>query len=192
MAGGPASAGWLYSLIDPKRPHVGVRVTAPTGENTFCPAGANRSFTVELQCAPVSIGATPPLFANVFETDGLCKYRMILQSIAGCPTACITNNGGGGGPASICSGNGVCGYDSDNQYSKCFCYAGSTGPGCGSAAAAASAVGVEGGLLIAGCLVLVLVIGMTVFMFLKLRKLQIDPAAYSELEGRFNELGMVA
>jgi hypothetical protein len=37
-----------------------------------------------------------------------------------------------------------------------------------------------------------MVIGLVVFMFLKLRKLQVDPAAYDQLQGRFNELGMLS
>jgi hypothetical protein len=129
--------------------------------------------------------------ANVFETDATCMYRMILPSIAGCPTTCISNNGLDGNPAVICNGKGVCGYDQDNGYSKCYCYSGSSGPGCTGGAVAAAGMPVESILLIVVCIVLAAVIGMTGFMFLKLRKLQIDPAAYSELEGRFNELGMV-
>lgn len=146
---------------------------------------------MELQCAAVAVQGNYG-DVNVFETDGACKYRMILQSIAGCPTQCITNNGANGQPAQICNGNGVCGYDSDNAYTKCFCYSGWGGAGCTAAVAPPKGVSVEGGLLIAVCVVLAGVIFMTGYMFVKLRKLQIDPAAYSELEGRFNELGMVA
>lgn len=172
-----------------------------TGENSFCPFAysaatqsyiqSNRSFTVELPCAPVAVQSAYG-DANVFETDGSCKYRMILPSIAGCPQQCITNLGNNGQPAQICNGRGICGYDSDNKYTKCFCYSGYKGNGCTEAVVAPAGLSVESGLLIAAFIVLAGVIGMTVFMFTKLRKLQIDPAAYSELEGRFNELGMVA
>ena len=37
-----------------------------------------------------------------------------------------------------------------------------------------------------------MVIGLVGFMFLKLRKLQVDPSAYEQMQGRFNELGMLA
>ena len=53
-----------------------------------------------------------------------------------------------------------------------------------SAAIKASGLGVESILLIIVCIVLAGVLGLIGFMFLKLRRLQVDPAAYDDLQGR--------
>jgi hypothetical protein len=121
----------------------------------------------------------------VFERN-TCDYQIELKSIAGCPTQCI-NNG------LLCANNGVCGYDTDAKRSKCFCFSGFTGGDCSASTSSASAaLSGEAIILIVVCIVLSMVIGLVVFMFLKLRKLQVDPAAYDQLQGRFNELGMLS
>lgn len=52
------------------------------------------------------------------------------------------------------------------------------------AATSSGALSTEGILLIIVCLALAAVVGLVVFMFLRLRKLQVDPAAYENLQGR--------
>lgn len=130
---------------------------------------------MELQCAPV-----PPKAqyteASVVETD-TCNYKLTLKSIAGCPTSCVTGT-------NVCSGNGICGFDTDSQSSRCFCYTGYQGGTCGEGAAASGGMSAEGIILIVVCIVLAGVLGVVAFMMLKLRKLQVDPAAYGELQGR--------
>jgi hypothetical protein len=118
----------------------------------------------------------------VFETNS-CNYKLVLQSIAGCPTQCITGG-------SICSGNGICGYDTDAQASRCYCYTGYAGDVCSGPASDKSGMSAEGIILIVVCVVLALVLGVVVFMFFKLRKLQVDPAAYGELQGRCEYQGL--
>ena len=181
---GPASAGWNMSLYDPTKPARGVSLTMLGGDGQWCPAQQQRTFTVSLLCAPVAPQAVYT-GANVFELN-TCDYRMELKSSAGCPQECT------GGGASICGGNGVCGYDTDSQRSKCFCYTGFSGAGCAPNSAAAQGLSAEGVILIVVCIVLLAVIALVAFMFMKLRKLQVDPAAYDQLQGRFNELGMLA
>lgn len=186
--GGPAVSGWNMSFYDPVRPARGVVITFLNGENTWCPYNKNgvrnnRTFSVELIC-----GAVPPQSnyadASVFELNN-CDYRMQLKSIAGCPLECVAGG-------SICSGHGVCGYDTDVGSSRCFCYTGYQGGNCGTPTADSNGLSTESIILIIVCIVLCGVIGLVAFMFLKLRKLQVDPAAYGELQGRFNELGMLA
>jgi hypothetical protein len=92
----------------------------------------------------------------------------------------------------VCGGNGVCGFDTDANRAKCYCYAGYAGSSCAPAGAAAAGLSAEGVILIVVCIVLAMVIGLVGFMFLKLRKLQVDPSAYEQMQGRFNELGMLA
>jgi hypothetical protein len=182
--GGAAAQGWNFSLYDETRPARGVSLTYLGGSSSFCGGGRSRSFTVSLQCSPMPLGVLSTT-ATVFERN-TCDYQMELKSIAGCPTQCI-NNG------LLCANNGVCGYDTDAKRSKCFCYSGFTGADCSASAGSASAgLSGEAIILIVVCVVLSMVIGLVVFMFLKLRKLQVDPAAYDQLQGRFNELGMLS
>lgn len=175
--------GMNFSLYDDTRPARGVSITMVGGSGQWCYPGQTRTFTVSVQCAPIVLATVGT--ATVFERNK-CDYQMELKSIAGCPTQCI-NNG------LLCANNGVCGYDTDAKRSKCFCYSGFTGGDC-SAPAGSAAAGLSGEaiILIVVCVVLSMVIGLVVFMFLKLRKLQVDPAAYDQLQGRFNELGMLS
>jgi len=113
-----------------------------------------------------------------------CEYSVTMYSIAGCPLECLTGG-------SLCNGHGVCGFNTDLQKSQCYCYTNWAGDRCGIATKAAG-LSVEGILLIIVCIVLAGVLGLIAFMFLKLRRLQIDPAAYDDLQGRFNELGQLA
>jgi cbb3-type cytochrome oxidase subunit 3 len=181
--------GWNFSLYDPSRPARGVVVSMINGENTFCPRDPatgiprNRTFSVELLCANVAPQANYG-DASVVELNS-CDYRMTLKSIAGCPLECLSSG-------SICGTHGVCGFDTDLGKSRCYCYTGFQGDDCATPIADAVGMGAETVILIVVCIVLCAVIALVAFMFLKLRKLQVDPAAYGELQGRFNELGMLA
>ena len=183
---GPSGLGWNFSLYDATKPARGVSMTMLNGDNAFCPGRPrqNRTFTLSLLCAPMPVG-TLSTSASVFELNA-CDYRMELKSIAGCPTECTASSG------SICSGSGVCGYDTDGRRSRCYCFSNAVGATCSGTVSVASGLSAEGVILIVVCLVLTAVIGLVVFMFVKLRKLQVDPNAYSALENRFNELGMLA
>ena len=195
ILGGPSALGWNFSLYDATKPARGVSVTMLNGENTFCPmnraakppAPQNRTFTMSLLCANMPT-STVYTSATVFELN-TCDFRMEIKSIAGCPVECT------GGPASssICGGNGVCGFDTDANRAKCYCYSGFAGSGCTpSSGPSGGGLSAEGVILIVVCIVLAAVIGLVAFMFLKLRKLQVDPSAYEQMQGRFNELGMLA
>jgi hypothetical protein len=47
-------------------------------------------------------------------------------------------------------------------------------------------------LLIIVCIVLAGVLGVVAFMVIKLRRLNVNPGAYNELQGKYNELGMMS
>lgn len=183
--GWDAPNGWNFTLYDQAKPAQGVVITYPGGDSVWCP-NRNRTFSVEVLCAPVP-PANPSAYqtASVFELND-CDYRLTVASVAGCPTACITGN-------TICSGNGICGYNTDAGTSQCFCNTGFGGASCGAATGGGGkGMSAEGVLLIIVCIVLAGVLGLVGFMFVKLRKLQVDPSAYGQLEGKFNELGMLA
>lgn len=109
-----------------------------------------------------------------------------MKSPAGCPVACQTGK-------TVCNGNGLCAYDTDAKTSSCFCNTGVSGPQCGGGSPApAKGLTSEAIILVIVCIMLAALLGVVGFMFIKLRKLQVDPGAYGQLEGKFNELGMLA
>jgi hypothetical protein len=160
----------------------------PGGDNDWCNVDANgvpdtagtrrgnRSFSIELLCAPTQGNMASFAAASVVETN-TCDYRVQLKSLAGCPTACITGN-------TLCNGNGICGYNTDSQRNQCFCNAGANGAQCAAHAAPKAGMGAEGIILIIVCLMLAGVLGLVGYMFVRLRKLQVDPSAYGELQGK--------
>jgi len=91
----------------------------------------------------------------------------------------------------LCGNQGVCGYDSDAQAARCFCNTGFEGADCKTVTQPSNRDSVETGLLIFMVCLLVLAVLVVGYMLLRLRRLTVDPAAYGELAGRFNELGMV-
>lgn len=70
----------------------------------------NRKFFINLLCAenfnPV------PTHALEYTT---CEYNVTMPSVYGCPLECPVAN------RKLCSGNGHCAYDYDNNAAKCFC-----------------------------------------------------------------------
>lgn len=171
----------LSLTADPKKPARGVVLQYPGGDSVWCPKNASgfsreRTFSIELLCSPTQ--GTPAQFAssNVVEAN-VCDYRVQLKSLAGCPTTCITGS-------SMCNGNGICGFNTDTQKNQCFCNAGASGPQCAATPKASTALGAEGIILIIVCLMLAGVLGLVGYMFMRLRKLTVDPSAYGELQGK--------
>lgn len=103
--------------------------------------------------------------------------KLQMASIAGCPLQCRTGS-------NLCNGNGVCGFNTDAKRSQCFCYTGFTGSTCSGGAPPGPGLSVEAIILIVILVALAAVVGLVVFMFLKLRKLTVDPGAYDQLQGR--------
>jgi hypothetical protein len=156
-------------------PARGIMMQYIGGTNKWCPSGVSRSLTLEITCAPSVPAGSSYENASVYETNS-CNYHVELPSVAGCPTQCLTGS-------SICNNNGVCGYNADNTAAACFCYTGYGGGGCADRVSTGG-MSAEGIILIIVCIALAGVIALVVFMFLKLRRLQVDPAAYGELEGK--------
>ena len=174
----------LLSWADALKPARGVVLTYPGGDYSWCPGDKNRTFSIELLCAPTQ--GTPATFStsSVLEAN-VCDYRVQLKSLAGCPTACITGS-------SLCNGNGICGYNTDAKRSQCFCNAGASGAQCAAHPTASKQLGAEGIILIIVCLMLAGVLGLVGYMFMRLRKLSVDPSAYGELQGKYNGASLLA
>lgn len=183
--GGPAASGWNFSVYDTAYPARGVVLTYAGGDGLWCPYGTQRSFILQVTCALIPPGPGSYSQGVSVQEVNNCAYQVTLPSIAGCPTQCLTGS-------NLCSGNGVCGYNTDAGKSQCYCYNGFEGPQCGSATPKPPAVSTEGVLLIIVCIALAGVILLTAYMVIRLRRLTVSADAYGELQGKFNELGQMA
>lgn len=185
-----AGNGWNFTITDPVYPARGVSLVTGGGESTQCSFSGgvrvNRTLSIDLQCAPVPQSSLNATSYSVFEQN-VCNYNVQIKSLAGCPTSCLTGLG-----SSICSNSGRCGYNSDAKRGQCFCFTGYQGTFCESQISTDTGVSTESVILIVVCIVLAAVLFLVGFMLLRLRKLQINPASYDQLEGKFNELGMLA
>lgn len=178
------SLGWNFTLFDPAYPARGAVLSYSGGDTQWCTGP--RFFALEIVCALVQPSVLAYQSASVRE-ENQCSYAVQLPSIAGCPLECRA-----AGDTQLCSGHGVCGFNTDAQLSQCYCYNGWGGALCGSAVSSGGGLGVEGVMLIVVCVALAGVIGLVAFMLLKLRRLNVNPAAYAELQGKYNELGQMA
>jgi hypothetical protein len=167
------------------RPAKGVVLSYVGGDNTWCPSAGgsqSRSFSIEVLCSG-TLGTTAAFNDLSVVEVSPCNYRMQVLSLAGCPLPCVTGS-------SQCSGRGMCGYDTDSKRTHCFCNSGAAGATCGDNPNAVKTMSAEGVILIIVCIALAGVLGGVAYMFVRLRKLQVDPSAYGQLEGKYNELGV--
>lgn len=184
---------YRWSVHDQEDPAAGVVLTYLNGDS--CTGGVKRSFELHFICRDDKVRSKNIPTEEFVEEEELCVYKMNIFTGYGCPTECPRS----GELEEICGGYGVCGYDAITSKARCFCDDGRKGDACdesGSSASASSGGSSSHGGLVAAlvimCLLLVGVVGLVVYMWLKLRKLQLDPDAYSQLGNRFNELGQVS
>mmetsp|Transcript_25982 Transcript_25982/g.72932 ORF Transcript_25982/g.72932 Transcript_25982/m.72932 type:complete len:294 (-) Transcript_25982:155-1036(-) len=173
-----------FGLFDPKDPSRGVTLTYGFGDDAGC-GGDYRKLKLAFICADDTANSFD--VEEFVEETAVCQYEIFLQSAYGCPKECPIVNG------HICNNHGVCGYNQDRNAAQCFCNQGWKGADC-TAQGSADGGGITGTgvVLIIVCILLAGVIAAVVFMFLKLRRLKVDPNSFSELKGLYNELGQIA
>lgn len=189
---------WTWGGYDSTFKGRGISLKYTGGDicHTTTPAGVpkivNRELTLALECDPKAVNNVFDGEEAVKESD-TCKYTVFLNTIHACPTECWSDPTPTS-EASICNGHGVCAYDNAASTARCFCNSGRAGGLCQDKAEKESSggIGVEGAFLVIVCLLLAAVLSMVFFMVNKLRKLSVNPDAYQGLQGRFNELGMLA
>ena len=153
----------------------------------------NRSFSLHFECAPDPDNTFDGQEEPVWESNS-CHYDVFIQSIYGCPTECTDIDvASGRAPTSICSGHGICAYDTIASGARCLCNDGHDGSRCEKKVKPASnGMSAEGVVLVIMMLILVGVVGLVVYMGIRLRNLHVDPNAMEGLDKRFNELGQMA
>lgn len=168
----------VWSLLEPEDPSRGVALTY-TGGNACNSMDYRRTLKIAFECVN-DIANIPD--QEVVEEVSTCRYEIIVPSIYGCPTECGVKD------RHLCNNKGVCRYDKTNKASKCFCVTGWEGSDCGTetASKSASSDGATVGVLVFVCILLVvLIVGLAV-MWVKIRGLRLDPAAYATLSGGGN------
>jgi hypothetical protein len=104
-------------------PSMGIILTYENG--TKCGvSGQARKTRIIIEC---SNDENIPDEEEMDETEQVCEYILTLPSKAGCPLQCPL----GGGSRDVCSGRGVCGFDSTSRKVRCFCFEGAYGTDCG-------------------------------------------------------------
>lgn len=190
--------GWENSsmtLADPADPSAGVTLTYMGGNTCGAPSFNARSLKLTLLCRddedrtaqlPGRIdpetGAVEERVREPYNTP--CSYEFQVHSGYGCPVECPVKDN------RVCGGNGVCGYDQVKKTARCFCNHGRDGADC-SKLSAGEGMTADAAALLVVCVLLIAVLGLLGFMYNKLRRVQLDPDAYSQLSHRFNELGQI-
>jgi hypothetical protein len=162
-------------LLDAEDPTKGLSLTY-LGDRCNHPS-AQRKFTLELQCAD----KLNPIPSHAFENSH-CVYTVTIPSIYGCPVECPVSN------RKLCSGNGHCAYDYDNNKAKCFCNHGFGGKDCstGSSTASGEALNYSPallGLIITLFVIIAVLVVSIVLMIKQLQSYREDIANYQVLKG---------
>lgn len=162
-----------YLLVDPSNPSRGVGIKY-SGGDSCAQNGPSRSLTVWLQCEDDN--SNKPDDEPVLET-GSCAYEIFVKTLYGCPLEC-----GGLTNGRLCTGHGICDYDTSVKSSRCFCNDGFSGDDCSiSGAAGGSGLSALASVLIVVVIFLVGTLGFLGFLWYRIRSLRLDPAAYSAL-----------
>lgn len=175
----PNSVEW--SQFDPYDATRGVTLKYTNGDKCGWPVNdQNRSLAIHFLC--YDDGANIPDQEPVENTD-YCSYEVFVRSTFGCPTACFGSN------FKLCSSHGVCGYDPDESRARCFCNEGYEGTYCSSATPPPqTGMTGESVVLILVSLLLIVVLGVLGYLWMKIKTLRLDPAAYNTLGGGDEDL----
>lgn len=174
LSDGVESATW--SALEEENPSKGVVLTYWNGNECTEP-GSHRQLSIAFACG---IDNRNPFAreGQVVEEKDACKYEIVTESTMGCPQECPVVGG------RLCSGAGVCDYDTDAEKTRCFCSPGLTGVDCSvTIPEPDEGFGATGGVLVFVCLLLIALLGVLVYLWNRIRTLRLDPKAYSQLRG---------
>ena len=174
------------ALVDPEQEAAGVLLRYKSGAT--CANGLLREFTLEVRCADVHV--VKPVLTVELDGSGKphpCHYRMVMESIHGCPVQCTVGPDAQKKP-SLCSGRGLCGYDRSGQRARCFCDDGYGGHNCGEKLAPTAPSPSGGGAGTTALLVLLLLaaVGLfatVVYLASQIKAYRSDAQNYMQIRG---------
>ena len=91
----------------------------------------------------------------------------------------------------VCGSQGVCGYDSSIKTTRCFCTSQYSGTDC-TTFQYKSLLSVNTLVMLLTIVIALVTICTIFFVWNKLRKINVNPDAFENLENKFNELGQMA
>ncbi|KAA0150539.1 hypothetical protein FNF28_07243 [Cafeteria roenbergensis] len=179
VASHPGNETW--SLVEPGNPSRGVQVRYEGGDlccangMSACSDPQPRSLELQFFCKDDT--------ANVFDREtvleyGKCHYKIWLDTASGCPTQCPIVSG------HLCSGHGVCDFDTTSKQPRCFCNEGFQGNSCSDPVVVQSGLSAAGMVLIFVSIFLVFFLVVLYYLWRKIRSLRLDPNAYKSLHRR--------
>lgn len=157
-------------IIDNHDPTVGITYQYINGDETGCSAGVSRSLSIELTCKD-GVHTIPDVLP-VYEND--CQVKLSIDSTYGCPMECGTSRG------MLCGKRGVCRFDMDTRKPHCYCQKGYTGYACNEKGENKAEGFTNTTLILLVVFVMLVVMEIAiVLMWDKVKRLRLDPSAYT-------------
>ena len=138
---------FIFLYVDNDDPSTGVTIQYLNGDGAGC-QGNKRSLRISFYC--MSNPSSLPNESSVTEFPQ-CTYNIRMESQYGCPVSCGEAN------RKLCGGNGVCGYDRDEQKARCFCNDGYYGSACENEGTGRSVMNSTSSILLCVCAFLIIV-----------------------------------
>jgi hypothetical protein len=164
-------------LINPANPSRGVYIQYTGGDACVGFNPPARTLRVYLQCDPDTVNIPDQ---ELVEETSTCYYEIYVKSAWGCPTECPIVKYDDGSSA-LCSNHGLCEFDYRAGNSHCFCNDGYGGADCGTRVAAQTGLSATSTGLIVVCVFLTVALAGLLYVWMRIRGLRLDPAAYSAL-----------
>lgn len=175
----------VYGLYDSSNPSRGVYVQYQNGD--ACPPlsrQTNRSMRLWLLCYDDAVNV--PSSEVVLRNDATCVYDIYVNSIYGCPTECAKVQDPDSGETRLCSGHGVCDFDRVLGTSRCFCNDGWGGSDCSGKSSSTGGFSAAAGVLIFVSILLAALSAFLIFLWVRITRLRLDPAAYKMMAAQPN------
>ncbi|KAK8809487.1 hypothetical protein WA158_000430 [Blastocystis sp. Blastoise] len=174
------------SLYDRRDFAAGVVLTYQNGDyccvDSQCTNTALSSLVINWICTDNSFKM--PSQAIISDNVNTCASTLVIESTYACPTECpIVND-------HLCNNHGSCGYDLSNANAHCYCNSGWYGESC-NMIIEVDLMDINTWAIIITILLSLIVIITVISVYLKLRKINVDPDAFENLETKFNELGQM-
>ncbi|KAK8809779.1 hypothetical protein WA158_000722 [Blastocystis sp. Blastoise] len=174
------------SLYDRRDYAAGVVLTYQNGDfcciNSLCTITAPSSLVINWICTDSSFKM--PSQAIISDNANTCASTLTIESTYACPTQCPVAND------HLCNNHGSCGYDLSNANAHCYCNSGWYGESC-NMIIEVDLMDINTWAILITILLSLIVIITVISVYLKLRKINVDPDAFENLETKFNELGQM-
>jgi len=165
---------YKWDLIDGDNALMGVSLTYMNGKK--CKSGKARSFKVNFKCT--KLATSLPMMGVVVEEG--CDYSVDIETIHACPLEChMTSH------EHLCSNHGLCSIDITPEINgaRCFCNEGKQGDVCDQEykvkGSSTNVTGILIGFVIG---LLILLMGLSVVLYIKIKALNADTNPYGAFE----------